>query len=84
MLYIEISNLNLFKYQRFNFIYIYVYIYINIYPYSIYRGKSPITDPLLIPTPSHISVTIIYIKIVYIYTLTISNLIIHMNKYFVF
>ena len=26
------------------------------------RGKSPITDPLLIPTPSRISVTIRYIK----------------------
>ena len=34
---------------------------------KIYRGKSPITDPLLIPTPSRISVTIRDIKKLYIY-----------------
>ena len=43
--------------------------------YSVYRGKSPITDPFLIPTPYRISVTIViykrYLKI--IYTRTISN-----------
>ena len=33
------------------------------------RGKSPITDPLLIPTPSHISVTIIYITTLYMHEL---------------
>ena len=48
---------------------------------NIYRGKSPITDPLLIPTPSRISVTIRDIK--KIYTLTVSNLMIPINKYFV-
>ena len=36
---------------------------INIY---IYRGKYLITDPLIIPTPSRISVTIRYINKLYI------------------
>ena len=31
----------------------------------VYSGKSPITDPLLIPTPSHMSVTIRYIITLY-------------------
>ena len=52
-----------------------VYIYLVYYMYYIYkdtltfhlnnnidRGKSPITDPLLIPTPSRISVNIRDIK----------------------
>ena len=49
---------------------------------SAYRGKSPITDPLLIPTPSRSSVSIRDIKNVYIYMNC--NLMINMNKYFVF
>ena len=40
--------------------------------------KSPITDPLQIPTPSRISVTIRDIKK---YTQHISNLMINMNTY---
>ena len=35
------------------------------------RGKSPITDPLLIPTPSRISVNIRVIKQLYIYELLV-------------
>ena len=42
----------------------------------IYRGKSPITDPL-----SYLSNNKIYQKI--IYTRTVSNLMINMNMYFV-
>ena len=34
-------------------------------------GKSPITDPLLITTPSHISVTIRDIKQLYIHELLV-------------
>ena len=34
---------------------------------EIIKGKSPITEPLLIPTPYRISVTIRNIKKVYIY-----------------
>ena len=45
----------------------------NIYTYKpidyIYRGKSPITDPLIIPTPSRISVNIRVIKKLYIHEL---------------
>ena len=36
-----------------------LYIFTN---FVVYRGKSPITDPLLILTPSRISVTIKDIK----------------------
>ena len=43
------------------------YMYNSIY--YIYRGKSPITDPLLIPTPSRISVNIRVIKKLYIHEL---------------
>ena len=46
------------------------------------RGKSPITDPLLIPTPSRILVTRRDIKKI-IYTRNVSNLMINMNTYFV-
>ena len=60
-----------------NLLYGFVCIYTNVV------GESPpITDPLLIPTTFGISVTIIYIKKI-IYTRTVSNLIINMNKYFV-
>ena len=38
---------------------------------NISRGKSPITDPLLISTPSRISVTIRYIKKLYIHELLV-------------
>ena len=50
--------------------------------YRLSRGKSPITDPLLIPTPyPYLSNYKRYQKI--LYTRTVSNLMIHMNKYFV-
>ena len=48
----------------------YSYLPLN-YKYFMYRGKSPITDPLIIPTPSHISVTIRYIKKLYIHELLV-------------
>ena len=38
---------------------------------SIYRGKSLITDPLIIPTPSRISVNIRDIKTLYIHKLLV-------------
>ena len=43
-----------------------------------------IGESLLLPTPSRISVTKRDIKKVYIYTCTVNNLMINMNKYFVF
>ena len=46
----------------------------------IYRGKSPITDSFLIPTPSR---NYKRYKQNYIYTRTVSNLMINMNNYFV-
>ena len=51
--------------------------YLYIFRLILYsRGKSPITDPL-----SYFSNYKRYIKI--IYTRTVSNLMIHVNKYFV-
>ena len=47
------------KYITLIYIKIMSYRKINTY---LYRGKSPITDPLLIPTPFRISVTIRDIK----------------------
>ena len=44
-------------------------LYLCIYMFFVCRGKSPITDPLLIPTPSRISVTIRDIKKLYIHEL---------------
>ena len=38
---------------------------------NIYRVKSPITEPLLIPTPSRSSVTIIDIQKLYIHELLV-------------
>ena len=43
----------------------------NKYAIEIGRGKSPITDPLLIPTPSRISVNIRVIKKLYIHELLV-------------
>ena len=37
----------------------------------MYRGKSPITDPLLIPTPYRVSVNIRVIKKLYIHELLV-------------
>ena len=39
--------------------------------YTIYRGKSPITDPLIIPTPSRISANIRGIEKLYIHELLV-------------
>ena len=50
------------NYNSYRYIYIYIYIY---------KGNSPITDPLLIPTPSRISVTINDIKILYIHAILV-------------
>ena len=50
--------------------YIYIYIYI-IYVHILYRGRSPITDPLLIPTPYRISVTIRDIKKLYLHEMLV-------------
>ena len=44
-------------------------VYISIYHTFPYRGKYPITDPLIIPTPSRISVIIRDIKKLYIHEL---------------
>ena len=61
---------------------IYLFIYfksVDVFFRLFNRVKSTITDPLLIPTPSRISVTIRDIKKVK----TFSNLMINMNKYIV-
>ena len=46
-----------------------IVIYIPVTTSYRYRGKSPITDPLLIPTPSRILVNIRVINKLYIHTL---------------
>ena len=39
--------------------------------YTLYMGKSPVTDPLVLPTTSRISVTIKDIKKLYIHELLV-------------